>query len=257
VRAAHQTARSPRGRTRRIRLDIRPIDRDDQTDRTVMMPRPAGRRTSREALLECAERLFAERGYGGIGLAEVAEGAKLGKSSLFHHFQTKSQLYAAVMARLLQRVDGELTAALAAGGGPVERLERWLDTLIDVLAAHPSYAPLLLRTQFEQDELASDLPEAKEADAALRRIVGHALRLLREGMEGGALRRASTAHTLQTLFGATVHPFATGRFGEELVGRSLFSPAEVRRRKVELKALLRQGLIAEASERTERRRERR
>ena len=146
---------------------------------------------------------------------------------------------------------------MAAGGGPVERLERWLDTLVDVLAAHPTYARLLLRTLFEDSELAGDLPEAKEANAALRRIAGNALRLLREGMKTGELRAASAAHALQTLFGATVHHFATGRFGEELIGRPLFAPSEVRRRKTELKGLLRHGLITAPSEKTERRRERR
>ncbi len=221
------------------------------------MARSSGKRSSRETLLDCAEQLFAERGFGGIGLSEVAERAGFGKSSLFHHFETKTQLYAAVMARLLQRVDTELTAALAAGGSPVERLERWLDTLVDVLAAHPTYASLLLRTQFESDDLASNLPEAKEANAALRRIAGNALRLLREGIATGELRGASAAHTLQTLFGAAVHPFATGHLGEELIGRSLFAPSEVRRRKAEIKALLRHGLITAPSDRAERPRGRR
>ena len=71
------------------------------------MARPTGKTRSREALLNCAEQLFAKRGFGGVGLSEVAERAGLGKSSLFHHFQTKAQLYAAVMARLLQRVETE------------------------------------------------------------------------------------------------------------------------------------------------------
>ncbi len=222
------------------------------------MPRPSSaKRASLDALLDCAEQLFAQRGFGGIGLAEVAERAGLAKSSLFHHFETKAQLYAAVMARLLARIEAELTAALAAGGPPAERLERWLDTLVDVLAAHPSYARLLLRTQFEDDELANSLPEAKQADAALRRIVGNALRLLREGMATGEFRSASAPHALQTLFGATVHPFATGRLGEELIGRSLFAPSEVRRRKAEIKALLRQGLITPSSDRVEPARRRR
>ncbi len=222
------------------------------------MPRPtSAKRASLDALLDCAEQLFAQRGFGGIGLAEVAERAGLAKSSLFHHFETKAQLYAAVMARLLVRVETELTVALAAGGSPALRLERWIDTLVDVLAAHPNYARLLLRTQFEDDELANSLPEAKEADAALRRIVSNALRLLREGMATGEFRSASAPHALQALFGATVHPFATGRLGEELIGRSLFAPNEVRRRKAEIKALLRQGLITPSSDRAEPQRRRR
>ena len=38
-----------------------------------------------------------------------------------------------------------------------------------------------------------------------------------------------------------------GEFGEELVGQSLFTPAEVRRRKLEVKALLHSGLTAGGS----------
>ena len=219
------------------------------------MARPGpGNHASLDAILDCAEQLFAQRGFGGIGLAEVAEGAGLAKSSLFHHFATKAQLYAAVMARLLARIEAELTAALAAGGPPVERLERWLDTLVDVLAAHPTYARLLLRTLFEDEELAADLPEAKEGSAALRRIVGAALRLLREGMGTGELRSASAPHVLHALLGATLHHFATGHFGEELIGRPLFAPSEVRRHKTELLGLVQHGLVAAPAARTRPRR---
>jgi AcrR family transcriptional regulator len=215
------------------------------------MPRPAsGKRASLDAILDCAEQLFAQRGFGGIGLAEVAERAGLAKSSLFHHFETKTQLYAAVMARLLVRIEGELTAALAAGGPPRERLERWLETLVDVLAAHPNYARLLLRTLFEDEELGGDLPEAKEANGALRRIVGTAIRLLREGMGTGEFRAAHAAHAFHLLSGATLHHFATGRFGEELLGRSLFAPSEVRRHKAELLELIRRGIVAVPPART-------
>ena len=187
----------------------------------------------------------------------MAEGAGLAKSSLFHHFATKAQLYAAVMARLLVRIEAELTAALAAGGPPVERLERWLDTLVDVLAAHPTYARLLLRTLFEDEELAADLPEAKEGSAALRRIVAAALRLLREGMGTGELRSASAPHVLHALLGATLHHFVTGHFGEELIGRPLFAPSEVRRHKTELMGLVRHGLVTAPAARSARPRRRR
>jgi AcrR family transcriptional regulator len=222
------------------------------------MARPAsGSRASLDTILDRAEQLFAQRGFGGIGLAEVAERAGLAKSSLFHHFESKTRLYAAVMARLLVRIEAELTAALAAGGPPVERIERWLDTLVDVLAAHPTYARLLLRTLFEDEELAADLPEAKEANAALRRIVGAALRLLREGMGTGELRSASAPHVLHALLGATVHHFATGHFGEELIGRPLFAPSEVRRHKTELRGLVRYGLFTAPAARAARPRRRR
>src|SRR5262245_9542466 len=107
--------------------------------RSMVQPAP-NRQPSRDKILDCAEQLFARRGFAGIGLAEVAEQVGLSKSSLFHHFSSKAQLYAAVMARILDRIETELMRALALGGAPVERLDRWLEVVIDLLATHPTYA---------------------------------------------------------------------------------------------------------------------
>jgi AcrR family transcriptional regulator len=201
------------------------------------------RQPSRDKILDCAEQLFARRGFAGIGLAEVAEQVGLSKSSLFHHFSSKAQLYAAVMARILDRIEAELMRSLAAGGGPAQRLERWLDVVTEVLAAHPTYARLLLRSLFEDDELTGVLPEEQAVNATMRRIVVAAERLLREGIESGFFRPVNVPHMVQSVIGMTVFHFASGEFGEELIGRPLFSGSEVRRRKAEVKALIRHGLL--------------
>jgi AcrR family transcriptional regulator len=208
----------------------------------MTIPAPQ-RHPSRDKILDCAEHLFARRGFAGIGLAEVAEQVGLSKSSLFHHFASKAQLYAAVMGRILDRIEEELMRSLAAGGGPAQRLERWLDVVVDVLAAHPTYARLLLRSLFEDDELSGELPEEQAVNATLRRIVAAAERLLREGIESGAFRPVNVPHMVQSVIGATVFHFASGEFGEEIIGRPLFSGSEVRRRKSEVKALIRHGLV--------------
>src|SRR5689334_25144992 len=208
------------------------------------MTNPASQRQpSRDKILDRAEELFARRGLAGVGLAEVAEQVGLSKSSLFHHFSSKAQLYAAVMARILDRIEAELMRSLAEGGGPLRRLERWLDVVIDVLAAHPSYARLLLRSLFEDDELTGALPEEQAVNATLERIVGAAHRLLREGITQGVFRPVNVPHMVQSVIGLTVFHFASGEFGEEIIGRPLFSVSEVRRRKQEVKALIRHGLV--------------
>ncbi len=207
-------------------------------------PAPRLQKPSRDKILDCAESLFARRGFAGIGLAEVAEGVGLGKSSLFHHFHSKAELYAAVVARILARIEDRLMRALAAGGTPVERLDRWIDVLVDLLAEHPTHARLLLRSLFEDDELTGELPGEREANDTIRRIAAAGAALLREGIAAGAFRPASVGHTLQTLIGATVYHFASGEFGDEMIGRPVFSATEVRRRKDEVKALLHRGLVA-------------
>jgi AcrR family transcriptional regulator len=199
--------------------------------------------TPRGKILDAAEELFARRGFAGVGLSEIADAVGLGKSSLFHHFPTKAQLYAAVVERILSEIEAALMRALATGGSPVERLDRWVDTIIDLLGTRPSHSRLLLRSLFEDDELSGSSDEERAANETLARVVESVTRLLREGMASGALRVASIPHTLQSLIGMVIYHFASGEFGAELFGRSLFGPAEVKRRKDEIRALLHHGLV--------------
>ena len=74
--------------------------------------------SSREKILEVAEAHFARRGFSGVGLREVAVAAGLGKSSLFHHFESKAQLYFEVLERVLGRIQERLQPALAQAGEP-------------------------------------------------------------------------------------------------------------------------------------------
>jgi len=208
-----------------------------QTDRTVAV-------SSRDRLLYTAEALFARHGFGAVGLAEIAAGAELGKTSLFHHFPTKAHLYCAVLVRALTYLEVELIRALAWGGPPSERLDRWIETFIDVLAARPAYSGLLLRVLFDETELPRDLPDGIEANETVRRTVENALRLLREGMETGEFTRMSATHLLQSLIGAILHPLATGRFGNEWVGDSLLSEEQIKRRKTTIRTLIHHGIFA-------------
>jgi AcrR family transcriptional regulator len=202
--------------------------------------------SSREKILDVAEALFARRGYSGVGLREVADQAGLSKSALFHHFPGKVQLYCEVMHRALARMDERLRPALDAAGGVPERLDRWVDALIDGLAEHPPTARLLLRGLVEDESLppeADTQPEAQAAERVLASILGGIRSLIRAGVERGELRPVSAAHTIQTLVGATVYHFASGELGCGLLGRPLLSADAVRSRREEVKQLLRQGLL--------------
>jgi len=201
--------------------------------------------SSREKILEVAEALFARRGSAGTGLQSVAEACGLGKSSLFHHFDSKAQLYYEVIGRVFARIEERLTSAATPHCGPAERLDRWIDALVDSLAEQPTTAPLLLRALFEEDEFAAaNLPEGTAAESTLTRIIAAAQHLLAEGIERGEFRQVSIPDTLQTLIGATVYHFASGEFGEVLMGGPIFSAEAVRRRKREIRSFVHQGLVA-------------
>src|SRR5207249_10894508 len=88
-------------------------------------PSGAPKRLRRDEILDEATRLFAERGYEGTSMADLAERVGLRKASLFHHFASKEQLRKAVLERLVQRVTSTLakatTEAESHGDGPFDK----------------------------------------------------------------------------------------------------------------------------------------
>src|SRR5262245_49316622 len=58
---------------------------------------------NREDLLEAASRLFRERGFEGVGVADVAAAAGLTHGALYAHFPSKEALCSEAVARMLGR----------------------------------------------------------------------------------------------------------------------------------------------------------
>ena len=198
--------------------------------------------SSRDKILDVAEVLFARRGYAGVGLREVAEQAGLGKSSLFHHFKSKDALYGEVLCEVLGRIAMVLDPIVASDAAPELRLVAWVEGLVDALATYPSTARLLMRALVEDDPLGPDFPEAIAAERVLASIIDGIRRLLDEGVNSGVFREMSIPHSVQTLIGATVYHFASGEFGENLLGGPLVSSEAVRRHKTELVRMIQLGL---------------
>ena len=63
--------------------------------------RPRNAAATREAILGSALRAFAEKGYDGVGLREIAEGIGVTAMLVHHYFGSKEQLFSEVVARTI------------------------------------------------------------------------------------------------------------------------------------------------------------
>ncbi|MFC6086139.1 TetR/AcrR family transcriptional regulator [Sphaerisporangium aureirubrum] len=77
----------------------------------------------REQLIGISRTLFAEKGFDGTSIEEIAASAKVSKPVVYEHFGGKEGIYAVVIDREMQRLLGLVAGALIAGH-PKIRLER-------------------------------------------------------------------------------------------------------------------------------------
>ena len=104
--------------------------------------------STRERILDVAEKLFADRGLAGTAVRDIAREASLTAPSLYNHFDGKQALYEAVLARGVQPLFDIITAsnATAESLSVADRQaesERMLDAIMDHLAHHPNIGKLI------------------------------------------------------------------------------------------------------------------
>ena len=111
------------------------LDATGSSATTAARPRRKGEITA-ERILDAAEQLFAERGYGATTLRDVAAAVGIRNPSLYNHFSSKESLYAAVLERGIRPVLDMLAADVESGGegaGPGQVISE----VMGVLADHP------------------------------------------------------------------------------------------------------------------------
>lgn len=100
----------------------------------------------REAILREAEVVFAQRGFPGATIAEIARRAEFSVGSIYNFFPGKRELGEAVMLRICrERVDAIRAGALPQAADP----PAGLDALLRVWARHHAEHGAFLRMSFE------------------------------------------------------------------------------------------------------------
>ncbi|MDQ3152931.1 MAG: TetR/AcrR family transcriptional regulator, partial [Actinomycetota bacterium] len=87
----------------------------------------------REQLMDVGRVLFAEKGYEGASIEEVAHRAGVSKPVVYEHFGGKDRLYAVVVDREMRELLEHMTSALAGAEHPRELLERAALALLDYI----------------------------------------------------------------------------------------------------------------------------
>ena len=99
----------------------------------------------REQLIQIARRLFAEKGFEGTSVEEIAATAEVSKPVVYEHFGGKEGLYAVVVDREVGYLLTEMETALTDGERSRELIEQAVLALLDYVESHTDGFRILVR----------------------------------------------------------------------------------------------------------------
>ena len=133
-----------------------------------------------QRVLEAATRIFAELGFAGARVDEIAKAAGMNKTAIYYHIGGKEELYSAVLHKLLSKVVERTLEKIQEAGSPEEKLKAYIHGIAQTIGQNPYAAQIMLR------ESASGIQHASElvTDTFLR-LAGTLKEILDEGHKQG------------------------------------------------------------------------
>jgi AcrR family transcriptional regulator len=133
--------------------------------------------TTRDRILEEAEKLFAVRGFEGTGIEEIARNAGIRKSVIYYHFKNKDEILQTLLDEFVTKgVAFKKSLFTRYAGEFMEKLEQVLSEMMDFLEANRRVITIMLMESLKNPDQLPLLDLWSFQSSAAREVVDSASR---------------------------------------------------------------------------------
>lgn len=194
-------------------------------------------RREREALiLQAAEKVFAEAGFGGATMQLIADMAGLPKANLHYYFATKEDLYRQVVRNIFE-IWLHAAGSMDEAAGPAEGIGAYIDAKMEISRRHPHGSKVWASEVMHGAPVIQDYLETTLRDWTEGRA-----RVIQRWIDEGRMARVDPRHLLYMLWATTQHYADFGHQIETLNGGKPLSDRQWKDAKDSVKTLILRGI---------------
>jgi AcrR family transcriptional regulator len=139
-----------------------------------------------ERILATAIEAFADKGFAGARMDEIAKSAGVNKATIYYHVGNKEALYSAVLHQTMGQQADQFIGRVERRQSPEEKLRCYVRCIVANIQRHPALPRIFMR---EAASMGSHLPAQTASDLA--RIIGLLTQILADGRAAGAFVEAT------------------------------------------------------------------
>lgn len=107
--------------------------------------------STQEKLLAIASNLFADKGFAGVSMRDIAAASGITQAAIYHHFANKEALYYASVGHLLNQMLTPLTGTALSETEPEKKLAIFVDGLMRMAIENPQVGRIYYRELLDGD----------------------------------------------------------------------------------------------------------
>ena len=168
-----------------------------------MTDRSIAQTDKRTLILDAAIRVFAEHGYHGARVGDIAEDAGVAHGLLYHYFSSKDEVLRTIFVENWGELIGRFRAVEGSDEPAPEKLEGIAKILLRTWRNDPALVTVMVREVARSQHLQAQVDDVREAFAIVQRVI-------EEGQAEGTFRTDVDARLASWIFYGGLEEVLTG-----------------------------------------------